>query len=249
MAPNKFSSFNNISLCLTLIFGTVIIDCVDAFLGVGRGLDLTKTLVENEVPVPKLIVLDLDKTLWTPDLISFCGGFTRTKDRRIVDRLSNEISMYPDVPEILHTILDSPAFLNSKLAIASRTTKTAWARDVLDLMELPCGRKLGDVFPYKRIYPGSKTSHFKKLRKESKVDYSEMLFFDDWIVNTMEISNTGVTCELCDKEGLTWCNFEKGLTEYAKAKTPVVAANEIVKFPAEVSTTVKMEEDVGRGDI
>jgi len=51
------------------------------------------------------------------------------------------------------------------------------------------------------------------------------------------------------QEGLTWCNFEKGLTEYAKAKTPVVAANEIVKFPAEVSTTVKMEEDVGRGDI
>mmetsp|Transcript_1350 Transcript_1350/g.2135 ORF Transcript_1350/g.2135 Transcript_1350/m.2135 type:complete len:225 (-) Transcript_1350:337-1011(-) len=176
--------------------------------------------------VPKLIVFDLDKTLWNPHLISFCGGFRKDGESgRVLDRLGEEIKLYPDVEGILKVLRTASIFQETSLAIASRTSKTAWAHDVLDLITSPEGDTLDSLFQYKKVFPGSKTSHFKKLRKDSKVDYDEMLFFDDWIVNTIEISNIGVTCQLCDQAGLTWEHFEEGLMQYSNSKAGKEAKN------------------------
>ena len=70
------------------------------------------------------------------------------------------------------------------------------------------------MFDYMEIYPGSKTTHFKKLEKKSGVPYEEMLFFDDESRNK-NVEELGVVMQLI-RDGVTTAEVNKGVESWRK---------------------------------
>jgi magnesium-dependent phosphatase 1 len=183
---------------------------------------LSKTLASLE-QAPALIVFDLDNTLWTPELYQI-----RQKTPPVAGR---DISLFPGALEILQFLADcqtngnqSP-LQNTKLAIASRTNKRAWAEQLLaeffvclssDDVSLSPVR---DLFHHVEIYTGSKKEHFAALRKAAGCTYSDMLFFDDDArLNLGEVSQLGVLC--CHTaSGITVPHFEQSLLKYSELRS------------------------------
>lgn len=151
---------------------------------------------------PALVVFDLDFTLWD------CGGTWcdclsppfRNLGDRIEDQFRRVIRLYDEV----HRILDHCDDLAIPMALASRTEQPAWARQLVELLELT------NRFAFAEIYPTSKVRHFRALRQASQVPYDQMLFFDDELRNIREISPLGVTCVHVE-DGLNHQLFHRGI--------------------------------------
>ncbi|NNE93252.1 MAG: magnesium-dependent phosphatase-1 [Verrucomicrobiales bacterium] len=136
---------------------------------------------------PKLVVFDLDFTLWD------CGGlwidcttppFHLDIEGRVRDRSGRVFRLYPDAGEILDELESNGV----ELGLASRTDQPDWAGEVLELMELR------NRFDYEQIYPGSKVAHFEAIRADSGIDFADMVFFDDEHRNIIEVGELGVNC-------------------------------------------------------
>ncbi|KAJ3718191.1 magnesium-dependent phosphatase-1 [Lentinula raphanica] len=164
---------------------------------------------------PKLVVFDLDYTLW--DLwidTHVTGPLHRDKNNvnEVLDKYNRSISFYEHVPQILHRLRTAGV----TIAAASRTSAPTLARSALNLL---LGNKEGPVkaiefFDQLEIYPGSKLTHFKRLHKKTGIPYSEMLFFDDEHRNK-EVEELGVTFHLV-RDGLDDRTFERGIAEWRK---------------------------------
>jgi magnesium-dependent phosphatase 1 len=74
------------------------------------------------------------------------------------------------------------------------------------------GKKALSFFDHLEIYPGSKTTHFKRIHEATGVPYNDMLFFDDESRNrdteglgvTMQLIRNGVTRREVDAGVRTW---------------------------------------------
>eukprot|EP00607_Mallomonas_marina_P000595 CAMPEP_0182428684 /NCGR_PEP_ID=MMETSP1167-20130531/23208_1 /TAXON_ID=2988 /ORGANISM="Mallomonas Sp, Strain CCMP3275" /LENGTH=175 /DNA_ID=CAMNT_0024611713 /DNA_START=62 /DNA_END=589 /DNA_ORIENTATION=+ len=163
---------------------------------------------------PRLVVFDLDYTLWRPELYMMSGSpYRKDAQGRILDRRGTEISLFPGVEDILREVKSWGS--STQLGVASRTDEVKWAAEVLDLMTLD-GVPLSNLFDYKEIYPTSKTRHFRKLQKDSGIPYSEMIFFDDWDLNCDEVSQLGVMCIHCPS-GLNIRAWKNGMRQWNNA--------------------------------
>ena len=116
---------------------------------------------------PKLIVFDLDATLWKPEL------YTLRKIAREgrSPTAGADIQLFDDVMPIFSRL--ETDFPDTRLAIASRTDKGQWAHELIRSFNLPIDRGLVE------IYTGSKTQHFSALAEKTRLPFSDMLFFDD----------------------------------------------------------------------
>ncbi|MFT5467604.1 MAG: magnesium-dependent phosphatase 1 [Verrucomicrobiales bacterium] len=163
-----------------------------------------------ETDLPKLIVFDLDFTLWSTGGVWIdCTTWPFTeRDGRIFDADEREFKLYPDVEEILQQLLSS----QTPLALASRTSQPDWARWVLETWDLR------GIFQFEEIYPGSKTAHFESLRRQTGHAFEDMLFFDDEARNIDEVGQLGVTAELV-KNGVDRASFERGLAHWRSSQT------------------------------
>ncbi|KAK8145196.1 hypothetical protein G3M48_004786 [Beauveria asiatica] len=189
------------------------------------------SLSDPDLPLPRLIVFDLDYTLWpywvdthvTPPLKANAAHTAAT------DRHGEDFAFYPDVPLILQLLPRVAASSSSssttpiKLGVASRTSAVGIARDLLKMLHLPAvdgqqkARRAGDAFDAgTEIYPGSKIRHFETLQKRTGIAYEDMLFFDDESRN-METEKLGVTMRLI-RDGLTWAEVEKGVEDWRKRR-------------------------------
>ncbi|CAM9768807.1 unnamed protein product [Ectocarpus sp. 12 AP-2014] len=173
---------------------------------------------ESDGIVPRLVVMDLDYTLWKPELYQMRGApFTKKKDGKVRDRSGEVIDLFPGVREALLDVHRGHRFRDTKLAIASRTSHERWARQVMGLIELEPGLLMRSVFAFTEIYSGSKVRHFGEIRRNSKVPYEEMIFFDDWDQNCKDVGKLGVTCVEC-RRGLSREVWTRGLAKFAAAK-------------------------------
>lgn len=135
----------------------------------------------DSLALPKLIVFDLDYTLWpfwvdthvTPPLKP------STTHDSAKDRFGETFAFYSDVPSILFSLRER----GIKVAAASRTSAPDLGREMLRLLHIADGegkkKKAIDYFDHLEIYPGSKITHFVKLQKATGLRYEDMLFFDD----------------------------------------------------------------------
>ena len=173
-------------------------------------------------PLPKLVVLDLDNTVWTPELYT-------------LRRLENYDSVGPPGPvagddvwlldgaaEALYELASCPLWADTRVAVASRTNKGAWARKLLSTFEIPgCpGRPLDSLMTGGiQIYPGSKLKHFEALRQQTGIDFEEMLFFDDSADgkygNCAPVASLGVLSAHCP-DGLTTAVWHSAVSTYAE---------------------------------
>ncbi|CAH8602744.1 unnamed protein product [Heterobilharzia americana] len=103
--------------------------------------------------LPRLIVFDLDFTLWPLWCDTHVSPPFIRKNNVIYDVNERRVDVYPDSEKILRIISESPVI---KLACASRTSAINVAQQLLRILGW------SNLFDYTEIYPGSKISHFKR---------------------------------------------------------------------------------------
>ncbi|TGZ73474.1 hypothetical protein CRM22_001495, partial [Opisthorchis felineus] len=165
-----------------------------------------KAVIQMVNKFPKLIVFDLDYTLWP----YWCDTHFITPLRRegdfIYGRSGIRHEVYPDSDSILRSIHENPAV---KLACASRTGAIDIAKTLLRLL------KWDELFDYMEIYPGSKVKHFESFHRLSGIPYYEMIFFDDEDRNIRDVSQLGVHSYLVEN-GMTVSLLHQALKRFER---------------------------------
>jgi len=157
---------------------------------------------------PKLIVFDLDYTLW-PFWVDthYSPPFRKDDSGKVYDHYGQNVKLFPDTLSILEHLHAE----NYQMVIASRTDAIREAESLLELFDL------NKFFTVKQIFPGKKTAHFSTFHKKTKVPYEDMLFFDDEERNIRDLSKIGVTCHFITN-GITWKDLNQGLETHKKKK-------------------------------
>uniref|UniRef100_A0A1W7RFV8 Magnesium-dependent phosphatase 1 n=1 Tax=Agkistrodon contortrix contortrix TaxID=8713 RepID=A0A1W7RFV8_AGKCO len=155
---------------------------------------------------PALVVFDLDYTLWPFWVDTHVDPpFQKKSDGSVQDRNKRPVNLYPEVPEVLHQ-LESEGIA---MATASRTGEIQGAKQLLDLFDL------NRYFRYTEIYPGSKITHFQRLKQQTGIPFHQMLFFDDESRNIRDVSTLGVVCVAVPR-GMTLSLLREGMENFAR---------------------------------
>lgn len=199
------------------------------------------------LPLPRIIVFDLDYTLWPFWVDTHVSPPIKPKDSstRVQDRWGEHFTFYPGVPNVLHAAREK----GISMSVASRTHTPELAKEMLKtLVVVPPfkpdaadgdtgekkkkkekgGGKAGkplralDYFTHPQIFPGSKTTHFERLQEASRkagdeVAFADMLFFDDEARNRNVEVELGVTFWLV-RDGVTNEEVDKGVWEWRKRR-------------------------------
>jgi magnesium-dependent phosphatase 1 len=168
---------------------------------------------EERPPAPKMVVFDLDFTLWKPELYQLSSGspFKVSSDGCVITARGERLELFPAARTALCELADAGV----PVAIASRAGEVAWAEEILRLMRVDKKRTMADVIGSAPvvIQGGSKTRHLKHIAAESGVPLREMLFFDNERTNIQEVSALGVTSIYCPR-GLTREVYLEGVAEH-----------------------------------
>ena len=156
---------------------------------------------------PKLIVFDLDNTLWQPELYQMRGKKPKA---------NKDIKLTAGALDALHD-LAGDGWEKTQAAVASRATATDWAEKLLQDFKLDHGQSIATLLPFREIYEGNKRKHLQRIREASGVAYCDMIFFDDYTENLGDAAHLGVMGVHCPR-GLTHEHWEGGLKAYARLK-------------------------------
>ncbi|GJN38315.1 hypothetical protein PR202_gb27345 [Eleusine coracana subsp. coracana] len=146
--------------------------------------------------LPRLVVFDLDYTLWPFQWAGFKSG-----------------KCHPHV----HKRKDKGV----EMAIASRASRRGVAKTFLEILGIHSMFGEQEIF-----YTWSpKGDHFQNIHRKTGVPYQSMLFFDDEVRNIIAVSSLypmshasklGVSC-VCVEKGVTFEKLRMGLGNFAKS--------------------------------
>jgi magnesium-dependent phosphatase 1 len=157
---------------------------------------------------PKLLVFDLDYTLW-PFWVDthVTPPFSKKANGVVVDTYGQKVKFYEEVPKVLEE-LKGEGYL---IGIASRTGEVRGAESLLNLFGWNA------FIDCKQIYPGCKLKHFKTIKQTLDVEYDEMIFFDDEQRNITDLKTVGVLSILV-KNGVTRKVVQDALAKFARGE-------------------------------
>lgn len=199
----------------------------------------------DTLPLPTIIVFDLDYTLWPFWVDTHVSGPVKPAsaagqhNTRMLDRWGESFTFYTDVPQILAAARDK----DIAMSLASRTHAPALAQDMLRGLHVPSipntteskdkeKATIGpskplraiDLFTHPQIYPGSKTTHFRRLqtalsksRAQAEIPFEDMLFFDDEGRNRNVETELGVAFWLVP-DGVTKDEVDRGVWEWRRRR-------------------------------
>jgi magnesium-dependent phosphatase 1 len=186
------------------------------------------------MPLPRIVVFDLDACCWTPEMYQIGRGAPFKYDATKCEATASggdRVRLLGDVRSIWGELHSSELFRQTDVAIASRCDEPQWARELLSKFEVLPGVTMIDVANPElvQIHSGNKKTHFAEISKSSGgVAYADMLFFDDdpWnveqvhcllpIINLfsdaifLQVGQLGVKCILTP-DGVTRLKFSEGL--------------------------------------
>lgn len=167
----------------------------------------------TDMAYPKVIVFDLDYTLWP----FWCDTHVNTPIRpkpdggAVVDSYGDHFSFYKDVPEILVELSKMP---DVKVCLASRTHTPRIATDLLNMLLID-NKPMSTFFDLTAWGTSSKVGHFKELQSHAKVPFEDMILFDDETRNRDVERQLGVTfVEVVG--GLNKKTFKGGIERWRK---------------------------------
>lgn len=180
--------------------------------------------------LPKLIVFDLDNTLWTPELYQL----RKLQRSNTTPKAGKDVHLMTGSQEILMEHIPALQQQGVQFGVASRTQSVEWAHALLGQFDLL------DLFSYVQIVPGNKKRHFQEIQKASGIPYDSMLFFDDArdgkYGNCEPVAEMGVLAVHCPK-GLESADIFTNALQQFKTwdKTPgtIVDADGSMSGPAE----------------
>ncbi|KAJ4984161.1 magnesium-dependent phosphatase-1 [Stagonosporopsis vannaccii] len=166
------------------------------------------------LPLPKIVVFDLDYTLWPFWVDTHVTGPLKATEGglKVKDRYGEAYGFYNDVGGVLVALKAK----NILIGAASRTHAPDLGREMLKLLKIPSSSgsssRAIDYFDHLQIYPGSKTTHFERIHRDSGIAFEEMLFFDDESRNknvevlgvTMKLVPQGVSRDVIDEGVRGW---------------------------------------------
>jgi len=125
--------------------------------------------------------------------------FRALKDEphKVKDREGDIVEICKGSIAALQDILTKPEFSDTKIGAASRTEYPKWSQQCLKLLKVPINnewKNVSELIHVSEIYPGNKKSHFEKIKKETGLEYNQMVFFDNEMRNVKDVSKLGVTC-------------------------------------------------------
>ncbi|OWZ15867.1 Magnesium-dependent phosphatase-1 [Phytophthora megakarya] len=187
--------------------------------------------------IPRLVVFDLDFTLWYPEMYELWGAPFKKNSTTgaVTDCKGEQVHFFDAVHTVLSVLETDPQFCGTtEVAVASRTTEPKWAKTCMRLMDVDIGAtsteeeseeneedvaktSLQRIVDYEAIYPRNKRVHFEQLKKDSGIPYEDMLFFDNEYGNVHDIEKLGVTCAYCP-QGLTEGSWIQGMEAFQEAK-------------------------------
>nr|AFK43852.1 unknown [Lotus japonicus] len=149
--------------------------------------------IESFEVLPKLVVFDLDYTLWP--------FYCECRSKREAP------SLYPHAKGILMALKQK----GIDVAIASRSPTSDIANAFLNKLNL------NSMFVAKEIFSSwtHKTDHFHRIHSTTGVPFSSMLFFDDENRNIQAVSKMGVTSILVGN-GVNLGSLTEGLAQFAR---------------------------------
>lgn len=100
-----------------------------------------------------------------------------------------------------------------KIGVASRTSFPEGAKSLINLYGW------NKMVSFKEIYPGCKITHFRQMKKDSGIEFEDMIFFDNENRNIKDVSSLGVICIFVDSyQGVTKKDVEKALKIYQERR-------------------------------
>lgn len=164
---------------------------------------------------PRLVVFDLDGTLWNPEMYQLWGGggapFRAAPDgHAVIDRSGTRVGLLGNSASLLASLKRDA---NTMVAVASSTDEPSWADECMRKIRVDDEYCMKDCIDFEAIQKGSKRFHFEALHRSSKIPYENMLFFDNENRNIVSVRPLGVVCSYCPN-GMSKTVWEKALADF-----------------------------------
>ncbi len=173
-------------------------------------------MLDEITAFPKVLVFDLDDTLWGGE-VDCTGGppFAPINHHTVKCSRGRNIKLFEDVPEIFAVVANHPSKMH--VAYASRTWEPSWAKEALAAFTLASmDSRRSNMWSVSTAHGWGdcpKTHHFKEIKKTLGIDYREMIFFDNDKSNITEIKKLGAHCAHCP-DGLNRDIFLRAIREF-----------------------------------